>query len=306
MVGSVLMQRMREEGDFDLIEPVFFSTSQAGGKGPAIGRDAGPVQDAIDVEALQALPVIISCQGGDYTNEVYPKLRAAGWQGYWIDAACALRMKDDAVDHPRPGQPAGDRGCAGQGVSNYIGGNCTVSLMLMALAGLFKARPGRVDDLHDLSGGLGRGRRNMRELVAQMGDRRASRGRCSPIPRRRSSTSIATWPRRCATDGCRRRSSAIRSPAACCPGSTRISATARAARSGRRRPRPTRSSGAASAPIPVDGICVRVGAMRCHSQALTIKLRKDVPLDEIEGMIAEAQRLGEGGAESSARTRSPN
>src|SRR5204863_965727 len=138
MVGSVLVQRMREERDFEHVEPQFFSTSQAGGKGPAIGRDTPPVGDAMSVEALKALPVIVSCQGGDYTNNIYPKLRAAGWKGYWIDAASALRMNDDAVIILDPVNAAMIRDELARGTKNFIGGNCTVSLMLMALHGLFR------------------------------------------------------------------------------------------------------------------------------------------------------------------------
>src|SRR3954468_805381 len=139
MVGSVLVQRMREERDFDHVEPAFFSTSQAGGKGPGIGKDTGPVGNANDIDALKKLAVIVSCQGGDYTNDVYPKLRAAGWTGYWIDAASALRMKDDAVIILDPVNMDVIRNALATGVKNFIGGNCTVSLMLMAMGGLFKA-----------------------------------------------------------------------------------------------------------------------------------------------------------------------
>src|ERR1051325_917007 len=138
MVGSVLVQRMREERDFDHIEPVFFSTSQAGGKGPAIGRDPPPVGDAKDVKALKALPAIISCQGGDYTSEIYPQLRAAGWKGYWIDAASALRMKDDAVLILDPVNDSLIKQSLKNGTRDFIGGYCTVSLMLMGMAGLFQ------------------------------------------------------------------------------------------------------------------------------------------------------------------------
>src|SRR5436189_111051 len=138
MVGSVLVQRMREERDFDHIEPLFFSTSQAGGKGPAIGRSTPPVGDAMDVAALKALPVIISCQGSEYTNEVYPKLRAAGWNGYWIDAASALRMNDDALIILDPVNLSLIKESLKKGVKDYIGGNCTVSLMLMAMGGLLE------------------------------------------------------------------------------------------------------------------------------------------------------------------------
>src|SRR5947209_20214336 len=168
MVGSVLVQRMREERDFDHIEPVFFSTSQAGGKGPAIGRETPPVGDAVNVESLKALPVIISCQGGDYTNDVYPKLRAAGWKGYWIDAASALRMQDDAVIVLDPlNMPLIKRALA-EGKRDFIGGNCTVSLMLMGMAGLFQR-----DEIEWLTSmtyqaASGAGAAHMHELVEQM------------------------------------------------------------------------------------------------------------------------------------------
>jgi aspartate-semialdehyde dehydrogenase len=168
MVASVLVQRMREERDFDHIEPVFFSTSQAGGKGPDVGKPVEPVKNAIDVAELKKLPVLISCQGGDYTNEIYPRLRREGWQGYWIDAASALRMNDDAVIILDPvNMPLIERAVA-KGVKDYIGGNCTVSLMLMAMAGLLER-----DEIEWLTSmtyqaASGQGAAAMRELVAQM------------------------------------------------------------------------------------------------------------------------------------------
>jgi len=168
MVGSVLVQRMREEHDFDHVEPVFFSTSQAGGKGPAIGKGAEPVQDAMNIAALKALPVILSCQGGDYTSEVQPKLRAAGWKGYWIDAASALRMNDDAVIILDPVNMPAIKQAIADGRRNFIGGNCTVSLMLMGMAGLFQR-----DEIEWLTSmtyqaASGAGAANVRELVEQM------------------------------------------------------------------------------------------------------------------------------------------
>src|SRR3989441_6110863 len=168
MVGSVLVQRMREERDFDHFEPVFFSTSQAGGKGPSIGKDAAPVKDAKDLAALKALPVIISCQGGDYTNEVHAQLRKAGWKGYWIDAASALRMKDDAVIILDPVNLHVIKEALSRGVKNYVGGNCTVSLMLMGLQGLFQA--GLVEWMTSMTyqAASGAGAQNMRELLKQM------------------------------------------------------------------------------------------------------------------------------------------
>ena len=172
MVGSVLVQRMREEHDFDHIEPVFFSTSQAGGKGPEInakgGRHAEPVKNAHDIEALKSLPVIVSCQGGDYTNDVYPKLRQAGWKGYWIDAASALRMKDDAVIILDPVNLPVIKDSLAKDLRNYIGGNCTVSLMLMGMAGLFQRDEIEWMTSMTYQAASGAGAANMRELVAQM------------------------------------------------------------------------------------------------------------------------------------------
>src|SRR5438067_654175 len=168
MVGSVLVQRMREERDFDHLEPLFFSTSQAGGKGPAIGRSTPPVGDAMDVQALKALPVIISCQGGEYTNEVYPKLRAAGWKGYWIDAASALRMNDDAVIILDPVNMPVIKQALADGTRNFIGGNCTVSLMLMGMAGLFQHDEIEWMTSMTYQAASGQGAATMRELVAQM------------------------------------------------------------------------------------------------------------------------------------------
>src|SRR3954470_19687576 len=168
MVGSVLVQRMREERDFDHVEPVFFSTSQAGGKGPAIGRDTPAVEDAMSVEALKALPVIVSCQGGDYTNNIYPKLRAAGWNGYWIDAASALRMNDDAVIILDPVNMPVIKDALKKKVKNYIGGNCTVSLMLMGMAGLLQRDEIEWMTSMTYQAASGQGAAAMRELVAQM------------------------------------------------------------------------------------------------------------------------------------------
>src|SRR5688572_12786987 len=169
MVGSVLVQRMREERDFDHVEPVFFSTSQAGGKGPRIGRDVEAVKDAHDLAALKKLPVIISCQGGDYTSDIYPKLRQAGWNGYWIDAASALRMKDDAVIVLDPLNLELIKAAVAKGAKNYIGGNCTVALMLMGMAGLFQRDEVEWMTSMTYQAASGQGAAAMRDLVAQMG-----------------------------------------------------------------------------------------------------------------------------------------
>src|SRR5688572_9265016 len=168
MEGSVLVQRMREERDFDHIEPVFFSTSQAGGKGPAIGKPTDSVKHATDVAELKKLPVIISCQGGDYTSEVYPKLRKEGWSGYWIDAASPLRMADDAVIILDPLNLELIQASVAKGLKNYIGGNCTVSLMLMGMAGLFQRDEVEWMTSMTYQAASGQGAAAMRDLVAQM------------------------------------------------------------------------------------------------------------------------------------------
>ncbi len=293
MVGSVLMQRMQAERDFDLIEPVFFTTSQIGGKGPAIGRDIEPLKEASSVDALKAMDVIITCQGGEYTTAMYPQLRAAGWQGYWIDAAKTLRMKDDAVIILDPVNMPVIKNALTKGIRNYIGGNCTVSCMLMGLHGLFQ---------HDLvewmtcmtyQAASGGGAQHMRELLTQFGlvhaevkdlladpasaileiDRKvhaSQTGGALPMENFRgvplagnlipwidqdlgNGMSLEEWKGGAETNKILGRGDAFGTPV-----------------------------------TPVESLCVRVGAMRCHSQALTIKLKRDVPLDEITGILASA------------------
>ncbi len=290
MVGSVLVERMREERDFDHIEPVFFSTSRAGGKGPDVGRPVEPVSDAMDVAELKKLPVLISCQGGDYTNEIYPKLRREGWKGYWIDAASALRMNGDAAIILDPVNMPVIESALAKGVKDYIGGNCTVSLMLMATAGLFER-----DEIEWLTSmtyqaASGQGAAAMRELVEQMAAIGESAKRLLGDP----ASAILDIDR--SVSGSIRSASlpkeSIGHPLAgsLLPwidkdlgnGQSREEWKAQAEGNkilGR--------EGKGRAPIPMDGICVRVGSMRCHSQALTIKLRRPLPLDEIEGMLAE-------------------
>jgi len=287
MVGSVLVQRMREEGDFDLVEPVFFSTSQAGGKAPAIGKDAGPVQSAMDFEALKRLPVIIACQGGDYTNEVHPQLRAAGWKGYWIDAASALRMKDDAAIILDPvNLPVIERALAA-GVRDYIGSNCTVGLMLMGMAGLFR---------HDLvewvtcmtyQAASGAGAANVRELVEQMAH---VSDRAKPV---------LADPQASILDVERRVSETLRNggmpkehfgqalAGSLLPWIDKDLGNGQSREEWKAQAEANKMLGRSERPIPVDGICVRIGALRCHSQALTLKLKRDVPLDELQGIVAE-------------------
>jgi len=294
MVGSVLMQRMQEEGDFSLIEPMFFSTSNAGGKSPAYAKNERTLHDANDIHALKKCEIIITCQGGDYTTEIFPKLRAAGWNGYWIDAASTLRMNDDCIIVLDPVNLQVIKTALGRGTKNFIGGNCTVSCMLMGLGGLFQ---------HDLVEWLtsmtyqaasGGGAQHMRELLTQYGalnaevktllddpasaileiDRKvlakqhafnAEETKQFGVP---LGGNLIPWIDKDLGNGVSREEWKA--------GAETNKILGRGAAFGKD----------AKASIAVDGLCVRIGAMRCHSQALTIKLKKDVPLDEINDIIA--------------------
>jgi len=287
MVGSVLVQRMQAERDFDLIDPVFFSTSQAGGRGPDIGRGPQPVKDARDVAELARLDVLISCQGGDYTNDVFPKLRAAGWKGYWIDAASALRMHDDAVIILDPVNMELIESALARGGRNFIGGNCTVSLMLMAIGGLFKA--GLVEWMTAMTyqAASGAGAAQMRELVQQMGSAHAAVSGLLAD----SATPIADIDRVVAETlrGADFPVESIGQPLAgsLLPWIDKDLGNGQSREEWKGMAETNKILGNARA-VPVDGICVRVSAMRCHSQALTIKLTRDVPLADIERMLAAA------------------
>jgi aspartate-semialdehyde dehydrogenase len=286
MVGSVLMQRMVAERDFDLVEPVFFSTSKAGVAAPSVGRLGDTVQDANDLGALQALDVIISCQGGDYTTAVHPKLRSAGWSGYWIDAASTLRMKDDAVIILDPvNREVIDQALA-SGVRDYVGGNCTVSLMLMAMGGLF--REGLVEWMTSMTyqAASGAGAQNMRELVEQMGTVHAAAKGLLADP----ASSILDIDR-VVTDALRSESLpkaqfGVPLAGSLIPWIDKDLGTGQSREEWKGLAETNKILGRSANPIPVEGICVRVGAMRCHSQALTLKLTRDLPLAEIEKLIA--------------------
>lgn len=292
MVGSVLMQRMREEGDFALIEPVFFSTSNAGGKGPAEGGDVA-LKDAKSIVELGRMDVILTSQGGDYTKEIYPQLRAAGWKGYWIDAASSMRMNDNAIIILDPVNLNVIQDGLSRGIKNYIGGNCTVSLMLMGLGGLFQHDMVEWATSMTYQAASGAGAQNMRDLIAQMGKVYASvsdllADPASPIleidrkvaetirsPEMPTSSfrgvplagSLIPWidvpyehgQSKEEWKGGAECNKILGHPAFRAPGS-----------------------------VPIDGLCVRISSMRCHSQALTIKLRKDVPLDEIVEIVGKA------------------
>ena len=288
MVGSVLVQRMREERDFDLIEPTFFSTSQAGAAAPAIGKRVPAVKNAKDLSELTAMDVLISCQGGDYTSEIYPQLRQAAWQGYWIDAASTLRMADDAVIVLDPvNRDVIDRALE-SGVRNFIGGNCTVSLMLMAMTGLFRA--GLVEWMTAMTyqAASGAGAQHMRELVSQMGRAHASVRGLLDDP----ASAILDIDRTVAETlrGADFPTAQFGHPLAgsLLPWINGDLGNGQSREEWKGLAETNKILGRTKEPIPVDGICVRIGAMRCHSQGLTIKLRHDLPLAEIESMLASA------------------
>jgi aspartate-semialdehyde dehydrogenase len=318
MVGSVLLDRMREEKDFELVTPTFFSTSQAGGAAPHLGtssaavRDAvvrdAKVQDANDIEALARLPLLISTQGGDYTQAIHPRLRAAGWQGYWIDAASSLRMQKNAVIVLDPVNLPVMQAAREQGVRDFIGGNCTVSLMLMAVGGLMRA--GLVEWITAMTyqSASGAGAQNMRELLEQMGVLHAA------------AASLLQNPASGILDIDRAVSGALASAefprthfgvplaASLIPWIDKDLGNGQSREEWKAGAEANKILGSEAHPVPVEGICVRVSAMRCHSQALTIKLKHDLPLAEIEKLLAGANpwvRVVPNDRESSIRELSP-
>ena len=291
MVGSVLMDRMAQEKDFDLIEPVFFSTSDAGGKAPAMARNETTLKDAKDIGALSQCDIIITCQGGDYTSEIFPKLRAAGWKGHWIDAASTLRMNDDAVIILDPvNRPVIDKALS-QGGVNWVGGNCTVSCMLMGVGALYKAGLVEWMSTQTYQAASGGGAQHMRELLTQFGTLNAQVRALLDDPK----SAILEIDRQ--VIGKQRSLSADETAQFGVPlGGSLIpwidkdlgNGVSREEWKGMAETNKILGQGAGfgSPAVPVDGFCVRVGAMRCHSQALTFKLKKDVPLADIEAMIA--------------------
>ena len=313
MVGSVLMQRMQEEGDFAHIEPVFFTTSNTGGAAPAMAKNETILKDANNIAELSKCDIIISCQGGDYTSAVFPQLRAAGWDGYWIDAASTLRMEKDAVIVLDPVNLHVIKDALGKGVKNYIGGNCTVSCMMIGLGGLFQ---------HDLidwmtsmtyQAASGGGAQHMRELLTQFGTINSSvkallenpASAILEIDRQVLATQHGSSPDEIKQFGAPLAGNLIpwidkdlgngQSKEEWKAGAETNKILGRGADFG-------------SKEIAVDGLCVRIGAMRCHSQALTIKLKKDVPLDEINDIIASSNewvKLVPNTREASVRDLSP-
>ena len=284
MVGSVLMDRMISENDFDHFEPFFFSTSQTGQAGPKVKGKSSPLKDAFDIEELKQLDIVVTCQGGGYTKEVAPKLRATGWDGYWIDAASALRMEDSAIIVLDPiNRSVIDKGLK-DGVRDYIGGNCTVSLMLMAIGGLFKANLVEWVSSMTYQAASGAGAQNMRELVKQMG----VIGECAGELTEPSASALELD--KTVLECMNSASFPTEKFGAPLAGSV-LPWIDSALENGQSREEwkgiaETNKILGTETTIPIDGTCVRIGAMRCHSQGLTIKLKKDLPVSELESIIA--------------------
>ncbi len=287
MVGSVLMQRMREESDFDHIKPVFFTTSQVGGSGPSIGKDAPPLKDAKNIADLKAMDAIISCQGSDYTTEIFSKLRADGWNGHWIDTASALRMEKDAVIILDPVNNNVIQNALGKGCKNWIGGNCTVSLMLMGLDGLFKADLVEWTTSMTYQAASGAGAQNMRELLKQMG---GLNGVVRDLLADPASTilDIDRIVAKALRDDTPAPHFGVPLAGSLIPWIDKDMGNGQSREEWKAQAETNKILGREDKPISIDGLCVRIGAMRCHSQALTIKLKQDVPLDEVSNMLSEA------------------
>ena len=291
MVGSVLMDRMQAEGDFGLIEPVFFSTSNAGGKAPAQAKNEKSLKDAFDIEALKKCDIVITCQGGDYTTEVFPKLRAAGWNGHWIDAASTLRMKDDAIIVLDPVNMPVIKNALSRGGRNWIGGNCTVSCMLMGVGALYKA--GLVEWMTSMTyqAASGGGAQHMRELLTQFGTLNAEVRTLLDDPKSAIlEIDRKVLARQQSLSGEETANFGVPLGGSLIPWIDKDLGNGMSREEWKGGAETNKilgqGEGFGTAATPVDGFCVRIGAMRCHSQALTFKLKKDVPVADIEAMIA--------------------
>lgn len=289
MVGSVLLERMRAEGDFAAIpEPLFFTTSQVGAVGPDVGQGAAPLADAYDLDVLATLDAIVTCQGGDYTKEIYPQLRERGWGGYWIDAASTRRLERDSVIILDPvNRPLIDAALA-SGRRDFIGGNCTVSLMLMAIGGLFREDLVEWVSAMTYQAASGAGAKNMRELLEQMGAlHRAAEARledpAAAILEIDRAVTVAMQAEDFPTS-----QFGVPLAGSLIPWIDTQLPSGQSREEWKGLVETNKILGREDQPIPIDGLCVRVGAMRCHSQGLTIKLRRDIPLPEIEAILAAA------------------
>jgi len=287
MVGSVLMVRMTEEGDFNGFEPLFFTTSNVGGQGPDIGFEVAPLRDAYDIDLLCSMDIVVTCQGGDYTKKVYPKIRKRGWEGYWIDSASTLRLADDSIIVLDPVNRAViDEGLL-SGVKTYVGGNCTVSLMLMALSGLFASGQVEWVSIMTYQAASGAGANNMKELIAQMGFLAES---TSDLLKDSAVAAIAVdelITQKLRSDDLPDQYFSVPLAGSLIPWIDSPMETGQTREEWKGYVE-TNKILKTENPIPIDGICVRIGAMRCHSQGLTVKLNQDIPLDEISDMIEKA------------------
>jgi aspartate-semialdehyde dehydrogenase len=286
MVGSVLLERMQQEKDFANIDTTFFTTSQAGQLGPDIAGTAKPLLDATSIDELAKMDIVITCQGGDYTKAVYPQLRESGWNGYWIDAASALRMSDDSIIVLDPvNKDVIEQGLE-QGVKTYVGGNCTVSLMLLALGGLFE---------HDLiewvspmtyQAASGAGARNMKELIAQMGSIHASVADKLADPQAAILEIDKLVTEQIASSDLPQDQFGVPLAGSLIPWIDVPMPSGQSKEEWKAQVEANKILGSSKQPIPVDGLCVRIGAMRCHSQAMTIKLREDISVEKVEEILA--------------------
>ena len=288
MVGSVLMQRMQVENDFDLIEPVLFTTSQKGQQGPDIGKDIPPLKDAMDIDELKVMDVIITCQGGGYTSDIYPALRNSGWQGYWIDAASTLRMESDSIIILDPVNQDVIKVALHKGGKTFVGGNCTVSLMLMGLGGLFQQDEVEWLTAMTYQAASGAGAQNMRELVRQMGSVRDSVAGLLDDP----ASAILDLDRQVAehirSESYPSEHFGVPLAGSLIPYIDKQLENGQSKEEWKAQAETNKILGRSDNPVKIDGTCVRIGAMRCHSQALTIKLKRNIPLDEIYDMLDQA------------------
>jgi aspartate-semialdehyde dehydrogenase len=290
MVGSVLMQRMMEENDFAEIEPQFFTTSQVGGTAPNIGKESSALKNANDIAELAKMDVIVTCQGGDYTSDIFPKLRNAGWQGHWVDAASTLRMDKDAVIILDPVNMHVVKNALYAGGKNWVGGNCTVSLMLMALNGLFKADLVEWVSSMTYQAASGAGAQNMRELLNQMGEAHFAASKLLADPASAILDIDRTIAGTLRDDKFPTDNFGVPLAGSLIPWIDSDLGNGQSKEEWKGGVETNKILGRSENPIPIDGLCVRIGAMRCHSQAMTIKLKKNVPLDEISQMLAEANQ----------------
>lgn len=285
MVGSILMERMQQEGDFTKIDATFFTTSQTGQLGPDIAGDAKPLLDANDINELAKMDVVLTCQGGDYTKAVYPALRETGWNGYWIDAASALRMADDSIIVLDPVNLDVIKRGLEQGVKTFVGGNCTVSLTLLALGGLFEQDLIEWVSPMTYQAASGAGARNMKELIAQMGEiHNEVADKLDPASAILEVDKLVS--EKIKSDTLPTDQFGVPLAGSLIPWIDVPMPSGQSKEEWKAEVEANKILGSNKQPIPVDGLCVRIGAMRCHSQAMTIKLKKDISVEEVESILA--------------------